>query len=204
MVRPSLPLRGRGLGATSPGMDETLVAAVADAAPLPILIAPDPALRRKAAVIGPADQATVREAIPRLFAAMYAAPGIGLAAPQVGLSLRLFVIDLQTDGRREPMVVINPEILERSAEVETREEGCLSFPDQYADVTRPRAIRARWLDETGARHEGALEGLLARCFQHETDHLDGILFVDHISALKRNMIMRRLAKRQREKDARRA
>ncbi len=184
-------------------MDDSLATAVADAPPFPILIAPDPALRRKANPVGPADQATVREAIPRLFAAMYAAPGIGLAAPQVGLSLRLFVIDLQTDGVRDPMVVINPEILDRSAEVETREEGCLSLPDQYADVTRPRAIRARWLDETGARNERALEGLLARCFQHEADHLEGILFVDHISALKRNMILRRLAKRQREKDARR-
>jgi len=184
-------------------MDQTLVAAIAEVAPLPILIAPDPALRRKAAAVRPADAEAVRGAIPRLFAAMYAAPGIGLAAPQVRLALRLFVIDLQTDGARRPMVVVNPEILERSAEVETREEGCLSFPDQYADVTRPRAIRARWLDERGERHEAALEGLLARCFQHETDHLDGILFVDHISVLKRNIIMRRLAKLQREKGARR-
>lgn len=173
--------------------------APAEAERLSILIAPDPALRREARPVGPGDAGTVRDLVPRLLATMYAAPGIGLAAPQVGVGLRLAVIDLQREERREPVVLINPEIMAASAETETREEGCLSLPDQYADVTRPRAVTVRFEGPDGVRRTIEAEGLMARCLQHEIDHLDGVLFIDHISSLRRNMILRRLAKAQREK-----
>lgn len=168
---------------------------------LPILIAPHPALRAKARPIGPADADTVRGLVPRMFATMYRAPGIGLAAPQIGVGLRLSVIDLMPDEKPAPLVLINPEIVAASEEWITREEGCLSLPGQYADVSRPARVKVRFQDETGARREIEGEGLLAACLQHEIDHLDGVLFVDHLSALKRNMVMRRLAKEQRQKKA---
>jgi peptide deformylase len=173
--------------------------APAQAERLRILIAPDPVLRRKARPVVAADATTVRDLIPRMLATMYAAPGIGLAAPQIGVGLRLAVIDLQRDDRREPIVLINPEIVCASAEVETREEGCLSLPDQYAEVTRPRAVIVRFEGQDGVRRTIEAEGLMARCLQHEIDHLDGVLFIDHLSPLRRNMILRRLAKAQREK-----
>jgi peptide deformylase len=166
---------------------------------LPILIAPHPALRARARAIRDGDGESVRALLPRLFATMYRAPGIGLAAPQVGILLRVAVIDLQPDNRREPFALINPEVVARSEELATREEGCLSLPGQYADVTRPARVKVRFLDESGARREIEAEGLLAACLQHEIDHLDGVLFVDHLSPLKRNMILRRLAKEQRQK-----
>jgi peptide deformylase len=135
-----------------------------------------------------------------MFAAMYAAPGIGLAAPQVGVGWRLVVVDLVPDGKPAPMTLINPEILAASKEKATREEGCLSLPGQYADVTRPAQVKVRYSDVDGAKHDIEADGLLAACLQHEIDHLDGILFVDHISALRRNMILRRLAKERRLKE----
>jgi peptide deformylase len=180
-------------------MTDATEAPSAEAERLSILIAPDPALRRTARPVGPDDAETVRDLIPRMLATMYAAPGIGLAAPQIGLGLRLAVIDLQREERREPIVLINPEIVAASAETETREEGCLSLPDQYADVTRPRAVTVRYLGPDGVRRTIEAEGLMARCLQHEIDHLDGVLFIDHISSLRRSMILRRLAKVQREK-----
>jgi peptide deformylase len=103
------------------------------------------------------------------------------------------------DEKRQPFTLINPEIVATSAELATREEGCLSLPGQYADITRPARVKVRYLDETGAKREIEGDGLLSACLQHEIDHLDGVLFVDHLSALKRNMIMRRLAKEQRQK-----
>jgi peptide deformylase len=166
---------------------------------IPILIAPDPLLKARARPVKPADADFVRDLIPRMFAAMYQAPGIGLAAPQVSQSLRVIVIDLMPDEKKQPLSLINPEIVAVSEERATREEGCLSLPGQYADITRPARVKVRYLDETGARCEVAADGLLAACLQHEIDHLDGVLFVDHLSALKRNMIMRRLAKEQRQK-----
>jgi peptide deformylase len=166
---------------------------------LPILIAPNQILKTRARPVKPADADLVRDLIPRMFATMYQAPGIGLAAPQVGQSLRLIVIDLVPDDKRQPHSLINPEIVATSEELATREEGCLSLPGQYADITRPARIRVRYLDEAGVKRELQADGLLAACLQHEIDHLDGILFVDHLSALKRNMIMRRLAKDQRLK-----
>jgi peptide deformylase len=165
---------------------------------MPILLVPAPELRKKARPIGPADAEQVRALVPRMFDSMYRAPGIGLAAPQVGKLLRLVVIDLQRDGGRDPMVLINPEITAASAELATREEGCLSLPGHYADVTRPARIKFRYLDEAGIRHEREADDLLAACVQHEIDHLNGVLFVDHLSALKRNMILKRLAKERRE------
>ncbi len=143
----------------------------------------------------------VRALVPRMFATMYRAPGIGLAAPQVGVGLRLAVVDLMPDEKPSPIVLINPEVTARSREEATREEGCLSLPGQYAEVTRPARVTVRYTDAEGAKRQIDAEGLLAACLQHEIDHLDGILFVDHLSALKRNMILRRLAKELRQKRA---
>lgn len=166
---------------------------------LSILIAPVPILRAKARAVGPADADQVRALVPQMLATMYAAPGIGLAAPQVGHGLRLAVVDLQPDDNPAPMHLVNPEVIAVSEEWATREEGCLSLPGQYADVSRPARVKVRYHDLQGARQEVEAEGLLAACLQHEIDHLDGVLFVDHLSALKRNMIMRRLAKERRQK-----
>jgi peptide deformylase len=161
---------------------------------LPILLVPDPRLRAKARAVGPADGDAVRDLAPRMLATMYAAPGIGLAAPQIGIGLRLFVVDLQKNDTPDPLVLVNPEITAESEEIAVREEGCLSLPGQYADVARPARVRMRYLDLGGAKREIEADGLLAACLQHEFDHLNGVLFVDHLSALKRNMLLRKLAK----------
>ncbi len=166
---------------------------------LDILIAPHAALKKVARPVAAADADRVRTLIPRLFATMYRAPGIGLAAPQVGESLRVAVVDLMADDRKHPIVLVNPKVVGQSEELATREEGCLSLPGQYADVTRPAWVRVRFDDAEGARRELEADGLLAACLQHEIDHLDGVLFTDHLSILKRNMILRRLAKEQRQK-----
>ncbi|HET6183626.1 MAG TPA: peptide deformylase [Acetobacteraceae bacterium] len=166
---------------------------------LDILIAPHPTLKAKARAVGVGDAEIVRGLVPRMFATMYRAPGIGLAAPQVGHAIRLAVVDLQPNEKPAPIVLINPEIVAASDELATREEGCLSLPGQYADVTRPARVKVRYLDQLGVRQEIEAEGLLGACLQHEIDHLDGILFTDRLSALKRNIIMRRLAKETREK-----
>jgi peptide deformylase len=171
-----------------------------DAAPLlPILIAPHPILKTRARPVGPEHADKLRELIPQMFATMYRAPGIGLAAPQVGVSLRLAVIDLMAEDRKAPLVLVNPLVVAASEELATREEGCLSLPEQYAEVTRPARVTVRYHDEAGVRHDLEADGLLAACMQHEIDHLDGILFTDHLSILKRNMIMRKLTKEQRQK-----
>ena len=166
---------------------------------LEILIAPHAMLKKTARAVTSGDADRVRALIPRLFATMYRAPGIGLAAPQVGESLRVAVVDLMADEKKQPIVLVNPKIVSQSQELTTREEGCLSLPGQYADVTRPTRVRIRFEDERGARQEIEADGLLAACLQHEIDHLDGVLFTDHLSILKRNMILRRLAKEQRQK-----
>jgi peptide deformylase len=166
---------------------------------LSILIAPNQILKTPARAVQPADTDLVRGLIPRMFATMYRAPGIGLAAPQVGHGLRVLVADLMPNDKPQPYGMINPEIVAVSEDLATREEGCLSLPNQYADITRPAKVKIRYLDISGARQEVEAEGLLAACLQHEIDHLDGVLFVDHLSILKRNMIMRRLAKEQRQK-----
>jgi peptide deformylase len=166
---------------------------------LPIRIVPDPVLRKTARAVTPEDDAELSELIPRMFATMYAAPGIGLAAPQIGVLLRLVVIDIAPEKIPSPIVLINPEIVAVSEAQATREEGCLSLPEQYAEVTRPAWVKVKYQDEHGNKKEIEGEGLLAACLQHEIDHLNGVLFVDHISALKRNILLRKLAKEQKAK-----
>ena len=174
-------------------------AAASDVVPSSILIAPHPSLRRKARPVRPEDAATLRSLLPGMWEAMYRAPGIGLAAPQIGLDLRFALVDLMENDVPAPITLINPEILRVSDQLAAREEGCLSLPGMYAEVVRPDSVRVRYQDLEGRRHELDASGLLATCLQHEIDHLDGILFVDHLSTLKRNMIMRRLAKDQKQK-----
>jgi peptide deformylase len=184
-------------GGYIPAMNVTTLAPV-EAEPLAILIAPHPALKRRTLPVRPEQFDQVRAMAPRMFEVMYRAPGIGLAAPQIGSPLRFAVVDLMPDDKRVPMVLVNPEIIAASEEQSTREEGCLSLPGMYADVTRPARVTVRYQDQNGVRHDLQADGLLAACLQHEIDHLDGVLFVDHLSVLKRNMIMRRLAKEQRK------
>jgi peptide deformylase len=185
------------------GMNSVLLAAplVApdEAGLLPILVAPHPLLKARCRPVTHADADQVRDLLDRMFATMYRAPGIGLAAPQVGVLLRLAVVDLMPDDRKMPFVLINPEVIAESDEMAPHEEGCLSLPSQYAEVIRPARVKVRFTDATGARREIEADGLLGACLQHEIEHLDGVLFVDHLSVLKRNIIMRRLAKDQRQK-----
>ncbi|QJU57495.1 peptide deformylase [Sphingomonas sp. AP4-R1] len=172
----------------------------------PILEAPDPRLRVISTPVETVDDG-VRALIADMFETMYDAPGIGLAAVQVGVPKRILVIDLQEDEGedgeriRNPRVFINPELSEPAEEFSVYNEGCLSVPDQYADVERPVAIQARWLDEQGVAHDERIEGMLATCLQHEMDHLEGILFIDHLSKLKRDMVMKKLEKARRMKRA---
>jgi len=188
-----------GMSAVTLSAPPDLAATQPEAELLPILIAPHPTLRAVARPVGPADTDRVRALLPRMFSSMYRAPGIGLAGPQVDVGLRIAVVDLTPGNVRAPIALINPTVVAASTELATREEGCLSLPNQFADVTRPAFVKVRYLDETGAKREIEAEGLLAACLQHEIDHLDGVLFVDHISALKRNIILRKLAKEQRSK-----
>ena len=164
---------------------------------LPVLIAPDPRLKIKAKPVARVDDA-LRRLMDDMLETMYVAPGIGLAAPQVGRSERIIVTDVSRDGEeRQPLRIVNPEILWRSEEMATYNEGCLSLPEHYADVERPAEIGLRYLDEKNEAREITAIGLLATVIQHEIDHLDGILFVDHISQLKRDMILRKLVKTKR-------
>jgi len=163
---------------------------------LPIYTAPDPLLKT---ISTPVEEVTeeTRKLVADMFDTMYEAPGIGLAAIQVGMPKRLLVLDVVGKGRDElpePMTLINPEITWVSDHDATYEEGCLSLPEHYADVVRPAEIDVSFLDIDGNKQQLRADGLLATCIQHEIDHLDGILFVDHISALKRNMILRKLLK----------
>jgi peptide deformylase len=166
---------------------------------LPIITAPDPRLKIKAKPVARVD-AKVRRLMDDMLETMYHAIGIGLAAPQVGAAQRVLVIDVAREGEKpQPMRIANPEILWRSEETMIANEGCLSLPEHYADVARPKAIRLRYLDHENEIREIEAEGLLATCLQHEIDHLDGVLFVDHISTLKRGMILRKLAKSKRSR-----
>lgn len=154
---------------------------------------------------------THRTLIADMFETMYDAPGIGLAAIQVGVAERILVIDLQPEADdtpedakpedivrvKQPRVFINPEIVWESPELSVYQEGCLSVPEMFADVQRPARIRVTWLDEQGAAHEEELDGLLATCLQHEMDHLNGVLFIDHLSKLKRDMLLKKLDKLRR-------
>ncbi|MBA16318.1 MAG: peptide deformylase [Sphingomonas sp.] len=166
---------------------------------LPILEVPDPRLKTISTPVETVDDG-VRKLIEDMFETMYAAPGIGLAAIQVGVPKRIVVMDLQEeedeDGKpiREPRVFINPEILDPAEDMSVYNEGCLSVPDQYAEIERPARCRVKWLDENGSAHDELFEGLLATCIQHEMDHLEGIVFIDYLSRLKRQMIVKKLQK----------
>ncbi|MCH7629620.1 MULTISPECIES: peptide deformylase [Novosphingobium] len=181
---------------------------------LEILEVPDPRLKQISVPVDTFDD-QLRTLVDDMFETMYHAPGIGLAAIQVGIPLRVLVIDLQPDDpdaepevchshgghhhthqptKREPRVFINPEILDPSEEHTVYSEGCLSVPEIYADVERPSRIRARWQDLDGKVHEEEMEGLMATCLQHEMDHLEGVLFIDHLSRLKRQMALKKLDK----------
>ncbi|MGC6399523.1 peptide deformylase [Sphingomonas sp. FW199] len=166
---------------------------------LPIIEVPDPRLRTISTPVDTVDD-DLRALIADMFDTMYDAPGIGLAAIQVGVPKRVIVMDLQEeegeDGKpiRHPRVFINPEILDPSDDQSVYTEGCLSVPEQFADVERPARCRVKWLDEDGNAHDEVFEGLLATCIQHEMDHLQGVVFIDHLSRLKREMILKKLAK----------
>ena len=180
---------------------------------LEILEAPDPRLKTVSKPVDTFDD-QLKLLVDDMFETMYAAHGIGLAAIQVGVPLRLLVIDLQPedpdaepkpcdhDGhhhhhqptKREPRVFVNPEILDPSAETKSYQEGCLSVPDIYADVDRPATCRVRWHDLEGKLHEEQMDGMMAVCIQHEMDHLNGVLFIDHLSRLKRSMALKKLEK----------
>jgi peptide deformylase len=166
---------------------------------LPIITAPDPRLKRKSKPVAKVD-GRVRKLMADMLETMYDSNGIGLSAPQVGVLERVVVVDCAREGEKpQPVKLANPEIVWESDEKVMCSEGCLSLPEQYADVERPVAVRVRYLDEQNEIRELEATGLLATCIQHETDHLDGVLFVDHISALKRNIILRKLSKTKRLK-----
>ena len=164
---------------------------------------PEPVLREISTPVTAFDD-NLKTLVADMFETMYDAPGIGLAAVQVGEPIRLLVIDLQEpeeeDGEpvRDPRVFVNPEILWTSDHEVPYTEGCLSVPEQYAEVMRPDRIRAKWQDANGKAYEEDIDGLLAVCLQHEMDHLDGVLFIDHLSRLKRDMVLKKLAKWRKE------
>ena len=177
-----------------------------------IIEAPDNYLRTISTPVETVDD-EVRALVADMFETMYDAPGIGLAAIQVGVAKRILVIDLQPDPEpaaegtepakpaeriREPKVFINPVITWESDELSSYNEGCLSVPELYGDVERPAKVHVTWLDETGAAHDEDIDGMLATCLQHEMDHLNGVLFYDHLSKLKRDMIVKKLTKAQRK------
>lgn len=160
----------------------------------PLIILPDPVLRQVSSPVERIDSESLRLADDML-ETMYDAPGIGLAAIQIGVPRRLVVIDVSKEGEdKKPLVFFNPEILASSDTRSTYEEGCLSIPDYYAEVERPAGITVRYVDREGKSQELAADGLLATCLQHEIDHLNGTLFIDHISRLKREMVIRKFTK----------
>ena len=168
---------------------------------IPIIKVPDPILRETAK---PVTEITdgVRQLLDDMAATMYDAPGIGLAAPQVNISQRVIVMDCGKDDAPKLFKMINPEIISESDARAILEEGCLSIPDQTADVERPAEVEVRYLDEAGEMQSLVANGLLAACVQHEIDHLNGVLFIDHISRLKRDMILRRVMKEMRQTTSR--
>jgi peptide deformylase len=169
-----------------------------------IILLPDKRLRLKSEPVGKIT-AEIKKLVEEMFEAMYAAPGIGLAAIQVGVPKRVVTMDLsKKEGEKEPQVFINPEITWASDEKSVYEEGCLSIPEVHEDVERPAKVRIKYLDLDGKPHEAEADGLFATCIQHEVDHLNGKLFIDHISKLKRDRIVKKFskaAKRAEEEDA---
>jgi len=167
---------------------------------LPIIETPDPRLRVISKPVERVDDALCRF-MDDMLETMYDAPGIGLAAIQVGEPKRVLVIDLQEDDEKNPRYFVNPEIVWKSDEMSGYQEGCLSVPDVYGDVERPARVRVKYLDYNGEAREEELDGLLATCLQHEMDHLEGVLFIDHLSKLKRDMLLRKLEKARRQRGA---
>jgi peptide deformylase len=160
----------------------------------PLVILPDAKLRAKSAAVGKIT-ADIRKLVEDMFDTMYDAPGIGLAAIQIGVAKRVVTMDIaKKEGEKEPRVFINPEITWSSEEMSTYEEGCLSIPDIHEDVERPARVKVKFLDLDGKVHEEDAEGLYATCIQHEIDHLNGVLFIDHISKLKRDRIIKKFTK----------
>ena len=161
---------------------------------LEIIVAPDPRLKRRAEPVEKVDDA-VRKIMDDMLDTMYAANGIGLAGPQVGILKRIIVVDVARDDEgRQPMQMANPEVVWESDDERSYEEGCLSLPEHFAEVIRPEAVKVRYLDRDNEIRTIDADDILATCIQHEIDHLDGVLFVDHISSLKRNMIIKKLQK----------
>jgi peptide deformylase len=163
----------------------------------PLVIAPDERLLILSQKVEVVDDA-VRTLLNDMLETMYANDGIGLAAVQIGVHKRCIVVDVAVrEGRNEPMKFINAEIVQRSNDESVFAEGCLSFPDQYSDVVRPETVTVRYLDENGTEKTIQASGILATCLQHEIDHTNGIVFVDHISKMKRDIILRKLKKAKR-------
>ncbi len=165
-----------------------------------ILLHPDPRLKKHCEPVARVTP-EIETLAADMLATMYDAPGVGLAAPQVGVLSRLYVMDCEKDPEapRQPIVMLNPEITWSSEALNTYEEGCLSIPDHYADVTRPAEVRVRWLGLDGKTHEREFDGLWATCAQHEMDHLDGKLFIDYLGPIKRQLITRKMVKLKRER-----
>ncbi len=167
---------------------------------LNILKEPDPILRKKSSEVETINQET-KKLMDSMLETMYQAPGIGLAAPQVGVLKKIIVIDLaKEDEPKKPLFIINPKIFWKSEELNTREEGCLSIPGHYAEVTRPKKCKLQFLDYNGKQKEIEADDLLSTCIQHEVDHCDGILFIDYLSKLKKDMIIKKLVKAKKEEE----
>ncbi len=164
-----------------------------------ILLHPDPRLKKQAAPVADLSD-ELRALADDMLETMYDAPGVGLAAPQVGILQRLVVLDCVKgeSERPRPLIMFNPEIVSSSDEMNVYEEGCLSIPEQFADVTRPAEVEVRWVDQNGKEMQETFDGLWATCAQHEIDHLDGKLFIDYLKPLKRQMITRKMVKMKRE------
>jgi peptide deformylase len=163
----------------------------------PILTLPDPLLRKRGKPVERVDD-ELRRLIDDMFATMYDAPGIGLAAPQIGISRRLIVMDpAKEEAPKTPLVMVNPKILERSEEMRVHEEGCLSIPDFTAEVERPAKTRVAYIDREGEPQEAELDGIWSTLVQHEIDHLNGVLFIDYLSRLKRDMVVKKFRKQKR-------
>ena len=164
---------------------------------LPIITIPDAVLRKNAAQIERVDT-TLLKLAEDMLATMYDAPGIGLAAPQVGILSRLIVMDASRDEEpKQPLIMVNPVILELGTEMRTHEEGCLSIPDFTAEIERPAMTRVSYIDTEGKQQEKTLEGIWSTLVQHEIDHLNGVLFIDYLSRLKRDMIVKKFTKQKR-------
>ena len=165
-----------------------------------ILIHPDPRLKKACAEVTDISDA-LRDLAEDMLETMYAAPGIGLAAPQIGVMSRLIVLDcIKEEGATpRPLAMFNPEVIAQSDETNVYEEGCLSLPDMYADVTRPKEVEVTWVDQNGKAHKEVFDGLWATCVQHEIDHLNGKLFIDYLKPLKRQLITRKMVKLKKER-----